>query len=299
MRFTFDRRTMALVVAVVAAAACRSSKLVPEAGAYLLEVGLVPGAQMPDEIRVFVYDKTGALWSDVRVPAQGPLVPQSMTELGTILIQPGATVGDLRFDVRGLSSGALVDEGGLIIPAALATGGTFDVGLAADLPTDIDGDGVPDPLDDCPSVPDPKQTGCATDGGVTDAAIGRRDAAVDASQDASPVRPDAGRIDAGRMDAGRTDVTRMDAGRVDTSRMDAGRDVRLKAKGTVCDVAGECASGFCKDGVCCNSACTDACNSCTTGTCTAVKSGTDAPECIAPMSCNPKGKCVTGATAGN
>jgi hypothetical protein len=290
---------MALLVAVVAATACRSSKLVPEAGAYLLEVGLVPGAQTPDEIRVFVYDGTGALWSDVRVPAQGPLVPQSATELGTILIQPGTTVGDLRFDLRGLSSGALVDEGGLIIPAALATGGTFDVTLAADLPTDSDGDGVPDPLDDCPSVPDPKQTGCATDGGVTDAAIGRRDAAVDAPRDASPLRPDAGRADAGPVDASRVDAGRMDASRMDASRMDAGRDVLLKAKGAVCGAAGECVTGFCKDGVCCNSACTDACNSCTTGTCTAIKSGTDAPECIAPMSCNPKGKCVAGTTAGN
>ena len=85
---------------------------------------------------------------------------------------------------------------------------------------------------------------------------------------------------------------------MDAGRMDAGRDVSLKAKGAVCGAAGECATGFCKDGVCCNSACTDACNSCSTGTCTAIKNAVDAPECIAPMSCNSKGKCVGAGAAG-
>jgi hypothetical protein len=272
MRFTFDRRQIAFALAVFSAAACRSPKAVPEPGAFVLEVKLVPGAQMPDEVRVFVYDDTGALWNDVRAPAEGPLVPQSATDLGTILVQPGVTVGDLRFDLRGLSSGGLVAEGTLTIPRALATGGTFEVSLAAALPGDSDGDGVPDPIDDCPAVPDPRQAGCTRDAGITDAAMGHRDAAVDARQDAS-----LGHMDAGRMDAG---------------HMDAGQDLPLKAKGVACGAADECATGFCKDGVCCNSACTDACNSCGTGTCTAVKNAADAPECIAPMSCNNKGKCV-------
>lgn len=283
MRFTPDRRNIALlaavVVAVVSAAACRSSQEVPQAGALLLEVRLAPGATTPDEVRVFVYDDTGILWSDVRVPAEGPLVPQSATELGTILIQPGVTMGDLRIDLRGLSSGALVDEGTLKIPAASAVGGTFEVTLASALPADSDGDGVPDPIDDCPSVPDPKQTGCATDGGRADAATGLRDAGSDA-------RPDgpAGRADAGRPDAGRAD---------------AGRDAPPKAQGKACGAAGECASGFCKDGVCCNNACTDTCNSCSTGKCTEVKNAPDDPECIAPMTCNNKGKCVAASGGGS
>ena len=263
----FDRRTIALLVAVVASAACRSSQEVPEAGALLLKVNLAPGAQTPDEVRVFVYDDTGALWNDVRVPAQGPLVPQSATELGTILIQPGVTVGGLRFDLRGLSAGALVDEGTLKIPAASAAGETFEVTLASALPADGDGDGVPDPIDDCPSVPDPKQAGCPSDGGVTDAAIGRRDAATDARPDGPAVPPDPGRMDAGPV-------------------------MPPKPQGMPCGAAGECATGFCKDGVCCNNACTDACNSCSTGKCTEVKNAGDAPECVAPMSCNNKGKCV-------
>jgi hypothetical protein len=284
MRFTFDPRIVALAVAIPSAVACRSSKEVPESGALLLQVNLAPTAQMPDEVRVFVYDDSGPLWNDVRVPAEGPLVPQSPTELGTILVQPGVTVGELRVDLHGLSSGALVDEGTLKIPAASAVGGTFAMTLAAALPGDGDGDGVPDPVDDCPSVSDPKQAGCANEGGGIDAASGRPDAASDARPDASRLPPDAGRTDAGRSDAG---------------RVDAARDVPLKAKGAGCGAAGECASGFCKDGVCCNSACTDACNSCGTGTCTMVKNAVDDPECIAPMSCNNKGKCVSGAAGGN
>jgi len=273
MRFTFDRRKIVLAVAVVSAvvsgAACRGPKEVPEAGALLLEVRLAPGAPTPDEVRVFVYDDTGILWNDVRVPAEGPLVPQSATDLGTILVQPGVTVGDLRIDLQGLSSGTLVEEGTLKIPAASATGGTFDVTLASALPADSDGDGVPDPIDDCPAVPDPKQTGCPTDGGPADAASGRRDAATDARPDGPAVRPDAG-------------------------RMDAGPKPPPKAQGMPCGAAGECSSGFCKDGVCCNNACTDACNSCSTGKCTEVKNAPDDPECIAPMTCNNKGRCVAG-----
>jgi hypothetical protein len=277
MRFILDRRQIALALAVFSAAACRSSKEIPEPGAFVLDVKLAAGAQTPDELRVFVYDDTGALWNDVRVPAEGPLVPQSAADLGTILIQPGVTVGDLRFDLRGLSSGALVDEGTLQIPGASAAGGTFDVTLAAGLPADGDGDGVPDPIDDCSGVPDPKQAGCPRDAGASDGASGHRDAAADARQDASVAHMDAGRMDAARTDAG---------------HMDAGRDLPLKAKGVVCGGADECATGFCKDGVCCNSACTDACNSCATGTCTEVKNAVDDPECVAPMSCNNKGKCV-------
>jgi hypothetical protein len=275
MRFTFHRGQIVLALALVAVAACRGSKQVPEAGAVLLEVSLGPGAVTPDELRLSGYDDTGVLWSDVRVPAQGPLVPQSATELGTILIQPGATVGDLRVDLRGLSSGALVEEGTLKIPAASAAGGTFDLTLSASLPADSDGDGVPDAIDDCPSVPDPKQTGCATDSGAGDAAIGHPDAAVDAQHpDAAAVRPEAG-------------------------RPDAGADVPPKARGQTCGAADECASGFCKDGVCCNSACTDACNSCVTGKCTEVKNAEDDPECVAPMTCNDKGKCVTASGRGD
>jgi hypothetical protein len=65
-----------------------------------------------------------------------------------------------------------------------------------------------------------------------------------------------------------------------------------KTNGEICSAASECGSRFCKDGVCCNSACNKGCESCSTGTCTSVTRNQDAPECVAPMRCNPSGKCV-------
>ncbi|MBX7098953.1 MAG: hypothetical protein K1X89_14685, partial [Myxococcaceae bacterium] len=54
----------------------------------------------------------------------------------------------------------------------------------------------------------------------------------------------------------------------------------LKAPGASCGSAGECASQFCVDGVCCSSACTGACQACsaartggTSGTCSPVPNG--------------------------
>ncbi|HEY8922952.1 MAG TPA: hypothetical protein VIU64_01155, partial [Polyangia bacterium] len=65
-----------------------------------------------------------------------------------------------------------------------------------------------------------------------------------------------------------------------------------KANGQPCSGATQCVSGFCADGVCCNTACGDACQSCTTGTCLAVKRADDAPQCTGTKTCNPKGECV-------
>jgi hypothetical protein len=267
-----------LALALVATAGCRSATEQPGPGALLLDVHLAPGAQTPDELRLSAYDDTGPLWQGARFPASGALAPRSATDLGTILLQPGATVGALRIDLRGLLGGVLVDEATLSIPSASISGGTSDVTLSTSLALDGDGDGVPDPIDDCPGVADPAQTGCP----------------VDAGRDAKAEGHDAGRDAAVVRDAGRDTSRPRDAG----SPHDAGRDVPpAKANGVSCTGVGECASGFCKDGVCCNNACNQACNSCApSGTCTAVKSAEDDPECVAPMTCNAKGKCVAGGS---
>jgi len=65
------------------------------------------------------------------------------------------------------------------------------------------------------------------------------------------------------------------------------------ANGQPCSGPTQCVSGFCADGVCCNSACGDACQSCSTGTCSSVKRADDVPQCTGTKTCNPKGDCVT------
>lgn len=71
----------------------------------------------------------------------------------------------------------------------------------------------------------------------------------------------------------------------------------LKGQGALCAIGSECSSGYCFDGVCCNSECKEACKACnvagTAGTCTNVPSGqTDPGVCPAPKYCNGMGVCV-------
>src|SRR5207244_580867 len=67
---------------------------------------------------------------------------------------------------------------------------------------------------------------------------------------------------------------------------------QLSANGTACSAATTCASGFCVDGVCCNTSCPNACDRCDdagiAGTCAPAPAGTVAPAC--------SGYLCTGAT---
>lgn len=76
---------------------------------------------------------------------------------------------------------------------------------------------------------------------------------------------------------------------------------RRKALGATCDCAAECGSGFCADGICCNTACTGACVSCALpnhkGECKPVGAGVEDPHGV----CKPgaAGSCgLTGACNG-
>ncbi len=78
--------------------------------------------------------------------------------------------------------------------------------------------------------------------------------------------------------------------------------------GASCSAESECASGFCVDGVCCNTTCTGTCEACgsgttgTPGTCAPITAGTDPDnECAADAAqcrsgtCNGSGACGTSA----
>jgi hypothetical protein len=66
------------------------------------------------------------------------------------------------------------------------------------------------------------------------------------------------------------------------------------APNQTCTVAAQCASGFCVDGVCCDSACDGACQSCSQtgklGTCSPVKNTTD-DACMGGSTCDNTGAC--------
>ena len=63
--------------------------------------------------------------------------------------------------------------------------------------------------------------------------------------------------------------------------------------GQPCNEGTQCISGFCKDGRCCQTACTDPCYSCNNGdgTCTLIKNAEDSPECSGDQICNGSGLC--------
>lgn len=62
--------------------------------------------------------------------------------------------------------------------------------------------------------------------------------------------------------------------------------------GQMCSSGTQCASGFCVDGVCCNSRCAEPCYTCQTGRCLTVHNTEDAPECSDGRSCDKRGNCI-------
>lgn len=74
----------------------------------------------------------------------------------------------------------------------------------------------------------------------------------------------------------------------------------LFANGSPCSSSGECMSGFCVDGVCCNTGCNGLCQTCSVagsvGTCSNIPSGQDpANECAGTQTCNGSGACAAAA----
>jgi hypothetical protein len=325
----------AAAAVLVAIAACGKQTAL-ESGALLLTLSTAAGATAPDELRISVYDDTGVLWRDARVPASGALVPESGSRLGTVLVQPGATSGNLRLHVRGVLAGARALDGLLVVSPAERSRGAFDLTLDPAELADADVDGVPDAIDDCPAVADPDQRGCANGDGGGDGG-GDADAATDGSAvdaggdicaDGGCGRPLGATCSVEIQCESGFCVDGVCCGSACTgacrSCNQPGKDGMClayqqgsdpsgecatgltcngvgscgpppsgsKQQGELCGAGPECQSGFCVDGVCCATACTEACRTCAIGTCLDVRRKEDAPDCVAPMTCSATARCV-------
>ena len=197
--------------------------------------------------------------------------------------------------------------------------------LGAAVPPDLDGDDVPDPIDDCLSAPNPDQGGCPT-GGATDASSdqgiaadgGDTDAgaAPDGAEGDTELPADAETTIAGGDGAVGADVRPADAAPADSVANDgvmagdaprpadaaadgAARDATTEAAtqqatkqlGATCALATECASRYCADGMCCQTACNLPCQECVLGVCVAVTRRQDVPECSGTLTYSAAGRC--------
>lgn len=155
-------RQIGALVVLALGLACRSPSSVPEQGSVLLRVRCAFDTPVPDELRVWAYDERGVLWDGARVPPEGyRLVSNSAAELGTVLVAPGTIQGALRIHVRAMVGGQRLADGMLSIPSLAGKGKTYDVRLETTVPADSDEDGVPDAIDDCLGVANPRQGGCS------------------------------------------------------------------------------------------------------------------------------------------
>jgi hypothetical protein len=277
---------------------CGGSRVVPEPGATLLRITSDVASPMPppDELRVWAYDDGGRLWDGVRVPDQGALRMPSAGNYGTLLVQPGAIHGPLRLRVRALASGARVMDGVTSIAEALLGKDTIDLRLSEAVLPDVDGDDVPDIIDDCLAVANPAQGGCASalsppdagaDGMADGAAVDEHpgDAAgSDVSSPDSAASPDSAGTDA---DASPSADATGDAGpAADASPGTDARPGTDASPGTDAGPATDAGPGTdatgTRDGA--GDACSDAC-------------GTTPPTKAIGQACTSAGQCVSGFCA--
>jgi formylglycine-generating enzyme required for sulfatase activity len=191
----------------------------------------LPAELRPTHAALSWFDDAGPLLDARRVPGETGRFPEAGVDLATIVIGHGGPEGSRR---RLLVHGLDATEQRVALASAelrLARGEvTLELELSPLRPAeDADGDGVPDPLDVCPTVPNPRQTpDCAgpdagpppdgaADAGSPEAGAPPLDAAVEArgpapdapppggpgadaaspSADAAPAAPDAARAKIG------------------------------------------------------------------------------------------------------
>ncbi|MFZ5786852.1 MAG: thrombospondin type 3 repeat-containing protein [Acidobacteriota bacterium] len=145
---------------------------VPESVLLTIEGEASPAAFL----RLSVYDQGGATVRDRPLGAPGA----SLTLPATVVLYPPDGSTPLRIDVKAILGGAIQSEGAVSATPLPGEQVSARIVLRAGALPDLDGDGVPDAIDNCRAIqnPDQRPGGCPGDAGVD-----RRDAPADASPD--------------------------------------------------------------------------------------------------------------------
>jgi hypothetical protein len=245
----------ALLAGLLSLVACGGT----ESGTSLvLELTLGPGAAIPNELRVTVRHRDqdgGPLFEDQRLPRAGRLVAEAPPRLGTVVVELDGG-GPVNVEVLGLREGRLSSRGNAQAQALAGEQVRVPMVLAAE----------PEP----PPLPPPERV-CTQSCGPC-----QRCATATGGCEALP----AGAID------------ESPGGGCTGTRACDGRGACRTARGQRCTEAVACASGFCVDGVCCDSACGGPCRRCGDGTCTAIVGAVDPRSCTDGRICDARGECL-------
>jgi hypothetical protein len=230
-------RRALFLAALLAAAGCKS-----EVPASLL-LTVTSTGEAPSLLRLSVFDGKGQAHDEHQFIAPAG----ARGSLGTLVVYPRAGGSlSLRVQGAGLLDEQVVAMGAISIRLTAGKQSTAKLTLIpVAQAVDRDGDGVLDEIDNCPGRANP----------------GQQDATEDGTGD------DCGDADASAADSG----SGSDAG----SGSDGGTGARALA--AACTDGSQCQTGFCVDGVCCESACRDVCRACNLpdmgGQCAAIPAG--------------------------
>jgi len=154
-------RALSLLGACIAAVAgCGKS----QPTTVLLSIKNAIGAQVPDEVRLNVYDRSGKLFSQERFPAQGALTPAGLPLLGSVVIYVNDPPSALRLEARGLAASQALSQGTALALPEAGRQIALDLVLLTGMLSDSDGDGVPDAIDNCVFLTNALQTDGDADG---------------------------------------------------------------------------------------------------------------------------------------
>jgi hypothetical protein len=144
----------------VVAASCGKS----QPTTVLLSIKNAIGTAVPDEVRLNVYDRSGTLFAETRLPAQGALTPAGLPLLGSVVVYVSDSSAELRIEAHGLKTAQTMSQGTVRgMPEARRQIGV-DLVLMAGLLPDSDADRVPDSIDNCVFLSNSPQTDLDADG---------------------------------------------------------------------------------------------------------------------------------------